>query len=83
MQNYIVFGQNDRLTIRAESYRRVVAQPTIPSSGDGFSQPYSPYAGVSQPPYYEFVNDTGEVVAMLSEFTYSNVVREDALQENR
>ncbi|MFW3388250.1 UNVERIFIED_CONTAM: hypothetical protein RF648_19865 [Kocuria sp. CPCC 205274] len=68
MPNFIAFGQNDRITINAVSYRRAS------SAHDNFA----PSAG----DMLEFLNEDSEVVATLQAYQYGNIVREDALREN-
>jgi hypothetical protein len=73
MPNYVLFGQNDHITTQAAGFRRSSA--TLQEEG-GF--------GMSNTqPYYEFVDENGDVVAMLNEYQYGNIIREDALLENR
>lgn len=58
MPNFVLFGQNDRITVEAASFRRV--QPAQHNESGQF-------VGTGQAPYYEFINDDGMVVAMLNE----------------
>lgn len=77
MPNFVLFGQNDRITVHAESFRRVSSNLSENDSSFG-AVPYQ-----QTQPYYEFVDARGQVVAMLNEYQYGNIIREDALRENR
>lgn len=73
MPNYVLFGQNNRVTIQAAEFRRSPAE----LHGDGG------FGVTNTQPYYEFVDDNGEVIAIVNGYEYSNIIREDALLENR